>query len=359
MRLCHAIPSLLLVLAGCGGDIYTRIEPSLVVTNTPDPSLTFLHTFGDSITAGYKLTDLSQSYVALTATYNNLPYTNYSFGGDQACDVPRRQIFGRGESPTFAHRGLYTMLIGTNDVAFKGAGPAEAVFNLCDQAAIAWLAIPQESKVLVTAPTVSTFGPTHFDHSNNWNAEVTDAQGASVTFPVRTTAAGALYIWYRIIDGNPGTFTYSLDGAVIGTRTTATTPALRTLNGEVDSLALLRLPAVPAGSHTITLTQTSAGLAGLGVMAVGMPPRGNPSELSKVVVGKIPLELNDGDLQTRALYTADIVGNVSLLAQDGLPVALFDPAHYMLGTTVDMNDTLHPSAVGNREIFKAVEGSLP
>jgi hypothetical protein len=31
----------------------------------------------------------------------------------------------------------------------------------------------------------------------------------------------------------------------------------------------------------------------------------------------------------------------------------------MLETTMDMNDTLHPNAVGNRDIFKAVESSLP
>jgi lysophospholipase L1-like esterase len=359
MRLFRAIPLLLLLLAGCGGDIFTLATPSLIVTNTPDPTLTFLHTFGDSITAGYTLTDFNQDYVALISTYNKLPYSNYGNGGDQACDVSRRQIFGHGDSPTLAHKGLYTVLIGTNDVAFKGPGAPEAVFNLCDLAAISWLAVPLEFKVLGTASSVRTSGPTRVDQSNNWNAAVTDGQGASITFPFQATAPGAVYVWYRIIDGNPGTFTYSLDGNVLGSRTTATTPALHTLNGEADSLALLRLEAVPAGTHTITLTQTSAGTAGLGVVAVGTPPTGNPAEWSKVLVGTVPLQLNDGNRQVRAFYTADIMANVALLAHDGLPVTLFDPPHYMTGTAADMNDALHPNALGNEEIFKAIESSLP
>ena len=359
MRFYRAMPLLLLLVAGCGGDIFTLASPLLVVTNSPDPTLTFLHSFGDSITAGYTLLDLSQDYVALTSTYNRLPFSNYGNAGDQACDVPKRQIFGHADNPTLGHKGLYTVLIGTNDVNLRGTEAAEAVFNLCDLAAISWLAVPQEAKVLATAAGVRTSGPTHIDRSNNWNAAVTDAEGASVTFPLQTNAAGAVYVWYRIIDGNAGRFTCSLDGNVQGTLTSATTPALRTQNGEADSLALLRLTGVSAGSHSITLTQTSVGAAGLGVVAVGTPPTGDSKEWPKVLVGTVPLQLNDGNKQIRAAYTADIAANVAMLAQDGLQVVLFDPARYMTGTSADMNDALHPNALGNEEIFKAIESSLP
>ena len=65
---------------------------------------------------------------------------------------------------------MYTLLIGTNDVDIKGAGSYETVFILCHQAAISWLAVPAEYKVLANGSGVTTSGTGAINSSNNWNA---------------------------------------------------------------------------------------------------------------------------------------------------------------------------------------------
>ena len=38
------------------------------------------------------------------------------------------------------------------------------------------------------------------------------AAGSTLSLPFTTTQAGAVYLWVRYIDGDAGTWTYSLDG---------------------------------------------------------------------------------------------------------------------------------------------------
>lgn len=349
------------LVGGCGQDI-TLYFQSLF---KPNHSYSYYHSYGDSITAGYGLSSpATRAYPGLLAVFNGLPLNNYGLAGDQACDVPTRQIFPAHDHPTLTQRGLYTLLISTNDVNIKGGGPYEDVFNLCHQASITWLGVPEEWKVEASSGVFRASGPTHTETTNNWNSLMTDAQGASVEIPFSRPDIGAVYVWYRIGDGNSGTFTYALDGTILGTAVTGVSPAIATQNGTDNSFALLRLPKVAAGSHTLRFTQTSAANSGMGIIAIGIPQTVQSDTLPRVLVGTTPLQLKGGNgrcsFSTMACdaYIADITANVALFKSDGLNVSLFESRMYEQGTTFDLIDSFHPNENGHQELFRSVEDVL-
>lgn len=363
MRRAHGIASILLplLLAGCGQTVSSVLRLSAPI----DRTLTFYHAYGDSITFGYALPHPeSQAYPVLIAHLNGLPLTNYAIPGDQACDVSTRQIFSHADSPSLARRGLYTLLISTNDANFRGPGPYENVFNRCHQAAISWLALPVEDKILATSSLVTTTGPVHLETRNNWNAMTTDARGASISFPIQLATARPLYIWYRIMDGYPGTFAYAIDGKQMGSAISITIPAILTSNGSQNSMAMIRIPSVSSGTHTVTFTQTSDGTSAFGIVAIGAPPAVIQPELPIVLVGTTPRELAGGATPCGGneaiclAYVEDIAANVAIFQGDGLKVRLFDTRKYMSGTAADLIDIVHPNATGHVEIAQAVEDVL-
>ena len=348
---------------GCGaGTFGTAPLPSPVATTptptNPSEAPVYYHAYGDSITVGYGLVSpTTAGYPYLLSQAENLALSDNAISGDQACDVPTRQVFPNADNPTTAVPSLYTLLISTNDADVKGSGPYESVFNLCHQAVLAWLGTPTESKIAASAAVVS--GPAHVDPFQNFNSVTTDALGSSLTFSFSRSSAGPVYLWYRIVDGNPGAFSYALDGQSSGTLSTGTFPLISTYNLTTTSLALLRIPAVPAGSHSLTLTQTTAGYGGSGFVGMAVPPAVRAAGSPRVLVGTTPLQLAGnspcGITPSICLaYVADITANVHLLAGDGLDIELFDSRKYMTGTTADLVDQLHPNPLGHKEIVHAI-----
>lgn len=343
-----------IVLSGCAGVI--------VPPNNSVP-VTQYHAYGASITYGATLSDpATQAYPALVAAYEHVPLEDYAISGDQACDVPTRQIFAHKDSPTLATHMVYSVLVGTNDVNIKGIGAYESVYTLCHQATLSWLAVPAEYKTLANDSRVTTSGIGMIDSSNNWNAWTTAGQGSSVSFPITLTSGGPIYAWPIINDYNPATYTYSLDGAVLGTASTQTNPSISTQHGTTNSLGFLRLPPVPAGKHVVTFTQTSAGKDGVSVVGIGTPAGPATNRLPTVLAGTITYQFNTGRCNVSSEkpcmeYNQDIEADVNLFSADGLDVRLFDTRKYMFGTATEMNDSLHPNVLGQIELSHAVEAS--
>ena len=356
---CAFIPGLL-ILAGCGGIFVLNS----IVPPTAPTSVAQYRAYGDSITAGALLSDpATQSYPVLVAEFEKVTFANNALGADQACDVPKRQIFPNADSPTLATHPWYTVLIGTNDVGAKGAGAYETVYKLCQRASISWLALPIEYKILANGSGVTTTGPGMLDTSNNWNAWTTQGLGSSVSFVITTTQTGPIYAWPRIDDNIAATYTYSLDGVIIGTGTMQTTPSISTGNGTTSSLGFLRLPAVGAGTHVVTFTQTNTGANGLSIVGIGTPIGPATNKLPTVLVGTVPYQLSGStsacaNTDTPCLdYIQDIEADINLFAADGLNVRLFDTRQYMFGTAAEMSDALHPNALGQLELSHSVETS--
>lgn len=345
---------------GCSPGTFFPGSTGPVTTGDPLP----YHAFGDSITYGYGLVHPStQAYPAVFAQAKALSLTNRAISGDQSCDVPARQIFPNAEGVDGTPSMVYSLLISSNDVDTHGAGLYEAVFNLCHQASIAWLALPAQQKLAATNATA--LGATHRETANGWNAVFTDAPGATLLFSFSRAQQGAVYLWYRITDGSTGAFLVSLDGAPTAPVSSSTTVPMRTQNGTTSSLALLRIPAVAPGQHSLVLKQTSTGASGMGIVAVGLAPGLSAGEppigWPRLFVGTTPPQNKEllspcsPDPAPCLAFSADITANAALFAGDGLDVELFDPGKYMSATFADLLDIGHPNPLGDAEIAHALE----
>ncbi len=342
--------------AGCGSGI--AVPPYVLpVFAGGTPAFALYHAYGDSVTYGLTLSSpATQAYSALVAKSAGLELSNYGTPGDQSCDVARTQVFAHQDLPKAGDHGLYTLVIGTNDTNLHGPGPYEAVFNLCQQAVVTWLAVPEESKVLATAAGVTVQGPTTLETASHWNAVTTGAPGASVTLPFNQPQSGVVYLWYRLKDYSPASFQYGVDGVPAGIAAVGTTPVMQTQNGGGDALGVVRLAGVAAGHHTLTVSQVNAGDSGVGVVGVGVvPPAASP--VPTVWVGTTPKTLSSS-CASCDIYRADIRANVQLLAGDGLNLRVFESGKYMQGTTADMSDGVHPNALGQTEIAHALLDAL-
>lgn len=342
------------LLQGCG---YVNWAGSLGNSTAP------YHAYGSSITHGSTLAHPeTQAYPALVATHEKVAFVNYGIPGTQACDVSGTEIFANADSPTVSRRAVYSLLVGTNDADRKGIGPYEPVFQMCHQAILSWLAIPVEYKVLATNSRVKTTGIGAIDSSNHWNSWTTAGQGSTVSFPITLIESGPIYAWPRISDINPATYSYSVDGVVLGTASTQTTPRIDTNSGGTDSLGFLRFPAVPRGEHLVTFTQTSAGTNGVSVVGIGTPAGITPEGRPHVLVGTLTYQYGTGQCNPASeepclTYTLIIESNAKMFSADGLEVRVFDTRKYMGGTAAEMNDALHPNVFGQTELAAAVEAS--
>jgi lysophospholipase L1-like esterase len=330
-----------------------------VVTATPS-----YKSYGDSITAGYLLEDpTTQAYPALVAADEQVQLSNRAISGNMSCDIPTTEIFPNEDNPALSPKIRSSVLVGTNDAVIKGAGYYEQVFILCHLATLSWLAVPAEDKVLANGNGVTTTGLGALDTTNHWNAWTTGGPGATVTFAIVTTQDGPIYLWPRISDNNPATYTYSLDGAVEGTASTQTSPLIATTNGTDSSLGFIRLAMVEAGKHVVTFTQTSAGTNGVSVVGIGAPGESSANDLPAVIVGTVTYQYHgpSGGPCTAATYapcqqyTQDIEADVSLLSADGLDIKLVDTRKFMFGSASEMSDALHPNTLGQKELSNAFE----
>lgn len=289
-----------------------------------------------------------------------MPLDNRAISGDQACDVPATQIFPNGDSPDLTKHSVSSTLTGTNDVDVKGTGAYESVYMLCERATFTWLGVPLEYKSLATGKNMTTTGAGSMD--STWNAWTTGGQGATVSFTITTSNMGTIYAWPLIDDRSSATYSYSVDGTVIGSGKAQTSPLMATQNGTTRSLGLIRIPSVSAGTHVVTFTQTSIGSSGVSVVGVGSPYAGINNKLPTVLVGTITYQLQGGGGEACTStdapclqYIADERSDVSLLAGDGLDIRIFDTRQYMFGTSSEMNDSLHPNAFGQVELSHSVE----
>jgi lysophospholipase L1-like esterase len=359
MRILATILAACFTLTGCVANL---VVPLAAITTDGPAAITAYRAFGDSITAGVTLPSPSLAYPALIAQDRQFNLANYAIGGSQACDVPTTQIFANSDDILVGTSSLDTLMIGTNDEDTRGPD-YYPIFALCHQATIAWLAVPVDLKLLATASGVVTTGPGTLETVNNWNAWDTSAQNSSIAFPISLPKGGPIYVWPRILDNDPGAFTYAIDGVVLGTFYTSPGAVIRTSNGIDNSLALIRLPAIEAGRHTVTLTQISAS-GTMRIVAVGSAP-GPGRLLTRVLVGDPPLQetgpgatCNINPTQCGA-YLAEIQADVALFVSDGLNVVFVDNHPYMLATPLEMNDELHPNSLGQSELRAAFETAIP
>lgn len=313
--------------------------------------------YGDSITYGYQLASVTSAYPYLLAAANGLQLTDRGVIGDMACDT-FKAIDAQRDGYAPQSGPLFTYMIGTNETYVKGAGAYEAVFNQCDQAVLAWLALPSSAKVQAGSPTLQATGACSNAPYGDWYGASYCSGAGAISDQAFATYGAPLYLWIVIADTAPANATtqVTVDGSTVGTYPVAPNPAISTLNGGNRSIALVRVP-VAAGIHAVTVT---ANAQGVGLLALGTVPASRAA-LPPLVVGDVPWQRDYSPVapvSTQLAYSADVRANVALLQGDGLDIRFAPDRSYMLGTNAEMADAIHPNELGQQHLQAAFQTGL-
>lgn len=337
-----------------------RLLATTAIGGIPVPRL---QAFGDSITFGSTLSASAQRYPSRLAAALGLTLTDHALPGSLACDILPLQILPAAAGPTQASAPLSSLLVGTNDVDFHGTGPYETLFRTCHQATLAWLAIPREYKVLPGDPGASPLsGPWTFkpEASDATYATLYNDSGSGTARFTLTSSGGPLFLWYLFRDALSGEFTLSLDGVPQPTVYSShpLLPVGSLLNPDDAGFALVRLP-VPPGLHTLDVNLLSGSA---GVLGVATPPGPGPGSVHPtVLVADLPAQRLADPASPQASisrYTQDIHDNLTLLQGDGLDLRSVSTGQFLLGTSEEMNDPVHPSALGHLHLAAAFQSAL-
>jgi len=346
--------------------VYTCVDGMPVQVGAvvrPQPSMfASVLTQGDSITAGTGASVYTNDYASQLAAHLNAHLDDPAIGGSLAADVTFQQTFQQPCQPAWGN-GLNTLLIGTNAANTKGVGAYEQVEAAARQAIIAWMTVPCSSWVLPGSSNVVTFGTyTINSYFANFPLVETITQGSGTTWTV-TTTGGPIFILYQQSDSDNGTESVTIDGIAAAGLTTAAGVPIATQNGGTGLIALARY-SVAAGTHTITLTQTSSTVSsyltgGFRVGAVGTTPQVVGHLPPALYVGGVPRQENDAKSAITAQYDADVRADVASFAALGLKVFYVPVRLFFHSTPAEMFDLVHPDDLGHSEIDAAFESVIP
>ena len=318
---------------------------------------------GDSITAGAGLT-WPERYPDRFAAANGFEYyLNFGIPGDFACDTLANRILPNQVGATQDVSPLYSLMIGTNDMDNLGVPFGENNFHTCHLAALAWLGVPREYKVLPGDPGAVVLSgawalpPAVFDSTYGTLYNTSGAGAASFNV---TSNGGPLYLWYLIGDHLSGSFTVSLDGVPTGTTYTTQPP---TIIGSHNSpyqtgFSLIRLPVQP-GPHSLRVDITSGTVGILGAATPASP--GSASAHPTVLATDVP---NQNPLLAQATpafiqqYTLDAFADDTLLQGDGLDIRTVTTHTFLTADPSEFFDFGHPDVVGDQNLEAALQAAF-
>ncbi len=329
---------------------------SLATVAIPGVFVAVYQAFGDGITSGQTVLQ-TQSYASLFASAEGFSSTNFGASNSAACDILPFSLLANGLGPTQTSAPLSSLMVGSTDMDTYGSAYLP-LFTACDRAALAWLAVPREYKVLAGDPGATvTSGSWTVDPNTRDLRETTGA--GTVTFDVISNG-GPVYLWYLLADALPGSFTLTMDGVADFTiYSTQPTPAIGSLDHSPGiGFALLRFP-LSAGPHALAVNVQSGTV---GILGAATPPSpGAASVHPTVLVSDIPNQLSTAPAAFSGLiaaYTQAIESSVTQFQTDGLDVRLVSTQQTMLGTAAEMNDSIDPSPLGQSHLAQAFESSF-
>jgi hypothetical protein len=315
---------------------------------------------GDSITYGQFASPLTDGYVYLIAGDNNFSLTNRGIPSEYTCQAGNDEVFPF-YAPLSTDTTVFSILLGTNDAAFEGVGPNEALYENCLTAEAAWLSIPNTSKVYAQAATIT----------GRWAADNTDflsgiaekipsagSTGSTLSFTI-TTRGGALYIWYTYNFSGTAAFSYAVDGG----GPTTVTPTCSFFCAQPNT-GIVRITGLSNASHTVLITDTVGQpivIAGVGTV----PANVTSPACCRVLVGGVLQQESDTQSAATAAYNTDSLGVSAALVSDGLDVAgviVRSPGtsnpptpNFVCITSTCMFNQYHPNNLGHRDLANSFE----
>lgn len=337
--------------------------------------------YGDSITAGYGVSNISNSYAYLVNSDINRasPFHDYGIAGSTALDMSV-EVFDT-PAPTPSGNPVVTTMIGTNDATQASATSAanETAFLISDYAANAWRAMSSTDKVMAQSSLITQAGTWATDATFTYGPGLVSSTNASTLTDsaAQVGPSGVMYLWYYVYGaGAGGTFTVSVDGAaqtdtISGSSTiSATTAGDYLYHFTFPVVGMARFTGISQGSHSVVIKVTSSS-GSVGVIALGFPPArqygGNTAP--SVVVGGVPYEQNNGNGAAVSAYNRLVANEVSTLDSDGLDARFVDVQSYLddeldFASTATQNCAastvpgLHPNDCGHRHLANAFEAAI-
>ncbi len=308
----------------------------------------FFRSYGDSITAGYKLVQ-NDRYPEMMSQSLQLDYENLAVSGQTSCQMSYNQVFR--ENINSQRESLFsTMVIGTNDSNAEGAGPYQKVFEKCLTATVAWLAFPKSDKFSPFNAACTRKGqwlpsvemPTTGLRSRDQNDEL------NCTI---STDGSPIYLWHDFGDDLYAQFNVMIDNQVASNVSTHADIQIKTHDGRgVRGQSLLKFQ-VAAGIHNVKFVIRSnnghyATIYGIGSLKNRQAP-------VQMFTAGVPFQLNQNRDTEVSLYNSIVERVVTQFQNEGFPLQFVNIRQYWKPITEEMMDNLHPNRVGNQSLSKA------
>lgn len=311
--------------------------------------------YGDSIMNGTGASSAPNQFRNLIATGRSWTITNHSASGDMVADQAD-EVFALSVGD--AQQSL--LMLGTNDQrTYTTNTYKQGAFKVGHMALAAWLAIPNARKQKGQAKDSETGTWTNVSVYGGTLGRQSIVNGSTITF---TAYGTVVYVATILQNSITATFTVSVDGVVKGTYQCmpGNSTTITSVNGLTYMPALVRIPGLSEGSHSVVITVVSSAASNpVYVLWVA----GNQGHRTKagpnVWVGNVPrftsagYTASGGSDAVVAVFNDMIRQNVETLAADGLNVALVDSAA-RLNPAVDLDtDGVHPDDSGHAIIAEA------
>lgn len=309
---------------------------------------------GDSITAGYPISDSNNWYVnRIAAATGFTPVTNDAVGGNQINDV-LSTIFNK----TVNNKNQYTIFAGYNDMRRYNTDATHLTyFTDSLYSGVAWLGLPAINKFTGQSSKITYVGSwstaTDYGSIGKQSSTIND----TATFTVYGTTA---YICVQAVQGHTGQCNITVDGVNKGNFNCYSSDT--SVNGIVDHSILIRVTGLTDQAHIVVLKVLATDVTAL--MWAGGNQGVNILNSPDVYVGNV-IKMNAagylvgppsnvGSDAAVALYNTQIQTVVTNLVSDGLSVYLVDICSVFDPNTAIMDvDNVHPNEAGHQIIANA------
>lgn len=315
-----------------------------------------LEAFGDSLTLGTgATTPATGGYAPLVAAAKGWTLANHGVNGGM-CITQQIQIYALSVLPGT----ISSYLIGPNDERVYGTDPTRfPIYQGALTAQLAWLAIPEAKKVRGQATAAIAYAGTWADDVATYGGTLGRSSTTNGSTATLTLTGRHLFIATRIQDGNAGTFTLTVDGALYGSYSCAA-PGLIAGNLNYAPSGIV-IPNLSDGVHTVLLTVTSATAAGNVVWLDWAAGSGGVRQVAGPYCYSIGVPRMSaagytafgGSEATVAEYNRFLRGLCGFLGYCGLNVIFVDASPYVEPTADISGDGIHPNDQGHRHLRDA------
>jgi hypothetical protein len=313
--------------------------------------------FGDSVTVGQEVTNITSRYSTLLCTTFGMTENNQAVGATQIGDAGQADNI---TTNTIVGSSLSSWMTGYNDGRLYGTNASALdVNNGAVGFLLAWMAIPTASRITSSNTAIGYIG-TWGSNNNFGSTYYCSSSGATAKF---TNSGTTLFIGFIRSNGNGAPdagFSVTVDGSVVAAASCATTAATTPM-GRSYWPALLCISNLSNTSHNVALTSSNANYSYLcwyAMTSSNQTPQvflasGLKCASTFAYTNSYSAQYTNGSDAVMTLYATNLQNVVNNLASVGLNIKYVQIPDLLTGTNgVDYWDIgIHPGVLGHAKIY--------